>query len=166
MVAYIALGSNLGDREATLRHATAMLQRPGVCVRVVSQFIETAPVGPEGQGPYLNAAAELETILTPHELLAVLMDVERQLGRDRSKEHRWGPRTCDLDLLLYGQTILDTPDLTLPHPRIAERRFVLEPLAAIAPNVVHPVLGKTIGQLLKELTPTRRVVPAARPPYR
>jgi len=150
-VAHIALGSNLGDREGTLRRAVALLRRPDIRVRAVSRFIETQPVGPAGQGPYINAAAELDTTLAPHALLAVLMDVERQLGRDRSREQRWGPRTCDLDLLLVGQTVLDTPDLTLPHPRLHERRFVLEPLAAIAPHAVHPKLGMTIEQLLREL---------------
>jgi len=145
------MGSNLGDREGTLRRAAAMLDRHDVRVRAVSRFIETAPVGPAGQGPYINAAAELETTLTPHGLLAVMMDIERTLGRDRDRGQRWGPRTCDLDLLLFGSAILDTPDLTLPHPRMHERRFVLEPLANIAPDVVHPVLKKTIRQLANRL---------------
>jgi len=145
------MGSNLGNREGTLRRAATMLRRPDVRVRAVSRFVETSPVGPAGQGLYVNAAVEIETTLAPHELLAVLMDVERQLGRDRSREQRWGARTCDLDLLLYGQTVLDTPDLTIPHPRMHQRKFVLEPLNDIAPQAVHPLLGKTITQLLSEL---------------
>jgi 2-amino-4-hydroxy-6-hydroxymethyldihydropteridine diphosphokinase len=149
--AYLALGSNLGDRRANLEAALAAL-RANTAVRVlaVSGFIETEPVGgPPGQGPYLNGAAAVGTDLEPHALLAECKRIEKSLGRRDGP--RWGPRIVDLDILFYGALVLDTPDLTLPHPRLRERRFVLEPLAAIAPDLVDPVTGLTVGELLARL---------------
>lgn len=160
--AYVALGGNLGDRRATLERAVDLLGRtpgvpgrrrgkPGVRVVAVSGFLETAPAGgPPGQPKYLNAAVAIETTLSPAELLAALHRIESALGRDRAAEVRWGPRTCDLDILLMGATVMRTKDLTIPHPRMHERLFVLRPLAQIAPRAVHPVLRKTVRRLLRE----------------
>lgn len=150
---YIALGSNKGDREKTLRQAVMLMDELNdLQVVRLSHWIESAPVGgPAGQGPYLNGVAEIRTSLEPLELLAELLHIEAVLGRDRSREVRWGPRTCDLDILLLGDRVIQTPQLTVPHPRMHERRFVLQPLSEIAPNVVHSVLNKTIIQLLAEL---------------
>ena len=154
--AYIALGSNLGDRGDALMTAVKKLDAvDGVEVRKISQFILTAPVGgPEDQPKYINAAVEIETSLSPAELLTTLHEIECELGRNRAAEQRWGPRTCDLDILLMGETVMETDELTIPHPRMHERRFVLEPLAQIAPDAVHPKLGKTIDELLGELEAT------------
>ena len=152
VTAYIALGANLGKRALTLMRAVKMVDDvPGVEVRRISSLIETRPVGgPEDQRNYINGVVEIRTRLAPRDLLAALQDIETALGRDRAAEQRWGPRTCDLDILLVGETIMDTDDLTLPHPRMCERQFVLAPLAEIAPWAVHPVRGKTASDLLAE----------------
>jgi 2-amino-4-hydroxy-6-hydroxymethyldihydropteridine diphosphokinase len=143
-VAYVGLGANLGDREATIRAAVAQL--PGVVA--VSPLRETDPVGITDQPQFLNGVVALETELPPRELLDVLLAVERGLGRERRE--RWGPRTIDLDLLLYGDEVIDEDGLTVPHPRLRERRFVLEPLADLAPKLVVPGLGG-VEELLAEL---------------
>jgi 3-oxoacyl-[acyl-carrier protein] reductase len=151
VVAYIALGSNLGDREHSIRGALdALGAEPGIEVVRTSALYETEPVGgPAGQGPYLNAVAEVRTGLEPDALLRLLLDVEARLGRVRDVQD--GPRTIDLDLLLYGDLVRDEPDPVVPHPRLHERAFVLRPLAEIAPGVIHPRLGVTAGELLARL---------------
>ena len=150
-IAYIALGSNLGDRRALLHQGLALLgSLPGVDLLRTSSIYETAAVGgPTGQGCYLNAVAEVQTEIEPAPLLQQLLDIEAQLGRVRAE--RDGPRTLDLDLLYYGDQITDQPDLILPHPRLHQRLFVLEPLAEIAPGLVHPRLGKTMAELRADL---------------
>ena len=131
--AYVGLGSNLGDREASLRAAVDLLEAQAELeVVAVSRFRETEPVGLIEQPRFLNGAVALETELSPASLLERLLAIERSLGRDRGAGARWGPRTIDLDLLLYGDEILETPGLTVPHPRLHERRFVLEPLGDAA----------------------------------
>jgi 2-amino-4-hydroxy-6-hydroxymethyldihydropteridine diphosphokinase len=139
--AYIGLGSNLGDRERMLWSALHMLAfNPEVDVVAVSSFRETNPVGFRDQPAFLNAAAAVETELGPRELLGLLLDVERELGRTREGP-RFGPRTIDLDLLLYGDEVVDEPGLTVPHPRLHERAFVLEPLAELDPDLAVPGRG-------------------------
>src|SRR5829696_3695822 len=138
MIAYIALGSNLGDRWATLSAAVRRLRaEPGVRVVGTSAFHETAPVNcPPGSGEFLNAAVAVETDREPHDVLRLLLRIERAFGRVRTEPN--SPRTLDLDLILYGDRVIDTPELTLPHPRMHERAFVLVPLAEVAPDAVHP----------------------------
>jgi 2-amino-4-hydroxy-6-hydroxymethyldihydropteridine diphosphokinase len=143
----IALGSNLGDSRTILDNATQILaQTIGITLKAQSSWYQTAPVGPP-QPDYLNGCALLEVQLTPQELLETLLKIEVQFGRVR--QERWGPRTLDLDLLLFDDLILETPSLQLPHPRMIERAFVLVPLAEIAPNWVEPVSGKAIAQLVQ-----------------
>lgn len=149
-VAYIALGSNVGDREGTLHSAIAALRELG-SVDATSSFYETAPVGLVEQPDFLNAVVALRTALPPQELMTALLRVEQQHGRDRSASVPKGPRTLDLDLLSYGDIVMETPTLMLPHPSLAERRFVLVPLTEFAPQWRHPVSGKTAAILLSEL---------------
>ncbi|MCC3407769.1 MAG: 2-amino-4-hydroxy-6-hydroxymethyldihydropteridine diphosphokinase [Microcoleus sp. PH2017_10_PVI_O_A] len=145
----IALGSNLGDSLATLKSAIATLNNtPEIAVKSHSSWYQTAPVGPP-QPDYINACAILEVALEPQQVLATLLEVEIKFNRIRRE--KWGPRTLDLDLLLYDDLILETPTLTVPHPRMTERAFVLVPLAEIAPDWVHPVTKSAIGQLLKNV---------------
>ena len=144
--AYVGLGANLGPREVTLLRAVDLLAAAdGVEVVAVSQLRETEPVGVVDQPPFLNGAVAIETSLTARELLGVLLETERELGRVRGE--RWGPRTVDLDLLVYGEETVDEPGLRVPHPRLAERRFALEPLADLDPALDVPGLGNVSAAL-------------------
>jgi len=147
----IALGSNLGDRLENLRAGIAqMVAADGVDVDAVSKLYETAPVGgPDEQGPYLNAALVATTTLEAAELLALMHRIEA--SRERERIVHWGPRTLDLDLLVYGDLVSDVPSLQVPHPRQHERRFVLVPVCDVAPDLVHPLLGRTMRELLTDL---------------
>jgi len=145
--AYIALGSNLGERTVNLKTALQRLaQTDRVAIDAVSAVFETAPVGGPEQGSYLNACAAIVTELSPTQLLLAMLDIEEKMGRVR--DVHWGPRIIDLDLLLYGTTIMNTPLLELPHPRLSERDFVLVPLAAIAPDQIIPGLNRTVAMIL------------------
>jgi 2-amino-4-hydroxy-6-hydroxymethyldihydropteridine diphosphokinase len=146
--AAIGLGSNLGDRARHITDAVGSLSQAGSLVRVSSLY-ETAPVGGPEQGPYLNAVAVIETDLPIRDLLMRCLDIEKEHGRERRE--RWGPRTLDLDVLLYGEQVVTGPDLTVPHPRMAERRFVLEPLLEAWPNAVLPD-GTQVSGLLDAVT--------------
>jgi 2-amino-4-hydroxy-6-hydroxymethyldihydropteridine diphosphokinase len=149
-VAAIALGSNLGDREQALQAAISHLRGLGR-ILAVSRFVDTAPVGLLHQPRFLNGALLLETTLPPLVLLRELLAIERRMGRDRATVPAKGPRIIDLDLLLYRDAVLATAELTLPHPAMQERAFVLAPLAEIAPEWVHPVLGTSVAGLLANL---------------
>jgi len=154
---YIGLGSNLGDREGALLSAVAELGKiPGTRVTALSPFYVTDPVGPVEQDSFLNAAARVVTTLDPFELLVQLKRIEREVFRRTPTVH-WGPRTMDLDILIFGSRVIDTDELTVPHPRLSERRFALQPLADIDPRLVHPALGQTVAELLALLPPGERV---------
>ena len=154
-VVYIALGSNVGDRASMLERAMAAMNSAGIRVLRESSFYVTEPVDAPGQAWFLNAVVEAETSLLPLQLLHALLRIERELGRRRITPH--GPRTIDLDILFYGSSVIHSKELQVPHPRLSERRFVLVPLAQIAPEFRHPVLYKSVTQLLAE-TPDRSEV--------
>ncbi len=147
---FIGIGSNVGDRHEYVRLAQRGLgEMPGTRVKALSRIYETQSVGPIPQGEYLNAVAELETPLDPYDLLDGLEAIERETGRvPRDERVKWGPRTLDLDVLLYGNRVISSDELIVPHPLMHERWFVLKPLADIDPAVVHPLLEMTVGQLL------------------
>ena len=147
--AYLALGSNLGDKEANLRRALELLQQRGVEVVKTSSFICTEPYGVTDKPQFLNGVCEVRTSLEPLELLQTLLEIEQEMGRVRLRH--WGERNIDLDLLLYEDVVMDTPELILPHPDMQNRDFVLLPLAEIAPELIHPVLHKNMRELKEEL---------------
>ena len=156
---YLALGSNLGDRRANLEAAIARLA-PAATVTARSAVYETAPMYVTDQPAFLNMALKAETELSPDALLAHLKGIEAELGR-RVGGVRFGPREVDLDILLYGEAVLANASLEVPHPRMAERAFVLRPLADVAAEVRHPVLGRTIAELLAEVPGAETVVKAS-----
>ena len=150
--AYLSLGSNLGDRLRLIQEAVAALTVEAGPVTALSSLYETEPLGFSSPHRFLNVALALETTLSPETLLAVTQHIERDLGRThKSVDGRYADRTIDIDLLFVGDAVLDTPALTLPHPRLHLRRFVLEPLCEIAPDLCHPLLRKSVSQLLAEL---------------
>jgi 2-amino-4-hydroxy-6-hydroxymethyldihydropteridine diphosphokinase len=158
------LGSNLGDRLAHLDAALVLLDRAdGLQMLDCSPVIETPPFGPPGQRHYLNAVCVVACRRTPLALLRLLRRIECSRGRDRVNGQRWGPRTLDLDLLLYADRIIDHPLLTVPHPRLHLRRFVLEPLSLVAPQWQVPTLRKTVQQLLEQLPAGSSVDPSGTP---
>ena len=161
---HLAFGGNVGDVEDTLRSALEEVSLlPGTRVVRVSSLYRTAPEGVTDQPEFLNGAAEVETDQAPGAFLEALLAIERRLGRTR--EVRWGPRTVDLDVVLWEDLVLHSADLEVPHPRMHERAFVLAPLAEIAPQARHPVLGRTVGELLEALGSAAGVRHAGRPAW-
>lgn len=156
-IAYIGLGSNLGERQANITTALKLLHYPpAVQVLRVAPLYSTAPVGDTDQDWFLNTVAEVKTLLSPLELLKTLLAIENQLGRIRTR--RWGPRNIDLDLLLYGNTTMDTTQLTLPHPRMTERAFVMVPLADLNPTLMMPG-NIAVGKLAAKLRVEQQIIP-------
>jgi len=152
---YLSLGSNIGDRAANISRALDAMRQCGVRITRESSLYETEPVEFRDQDWFLNSVVEAETELPPLELMNAALAVERSLGRERRVPK--GPRLIDIDILLYGDSVIHTPDIDIPHPRMAARRFVLVPFAEIAPNALHPVLHKTLADLLND-TPDRSTV--------
>jgi len=154
---YLSLGANIGDRAQNIARAIGALAARGVRVTRQSSLYETEPVDMNSQDWFLNCVVKAETALTPEELMHALLEIERSLGRKRRVLH--GPRTIDIDILLFGSSVVRTTDLEIPHPRMAGRRFVLVPFAEIAPGAQHPVLKKTIAALLSETADRSEVRP-------
>ena len=148
-IAYLSIGSNIGDRESNITNAVQKIKERGILVYDVSPIYETEPYGVEEQPKFLNAAIKISTKFRPEELLEKLLQIEKELGRERKE--RWGPRTLDLDILFYDDLILNEKNLIIPHTDMVNREFVLKPLSDIAPEVVHPVCQKTVLELYNEL---------------
>lgn len=148
-IAYIGIGSNLGNRQENCLHAIELLEEKGIIVKKRSSMHETEPWGVKDQPRFINMTIEIETGLEPKEFLRILKNVERELGREKS--FKWGPRSIDLDILLFDDLVLKEDDLEIPHPFMHERDFVLKPLCEIAPDRIHPVLKKKICDLVQEL---------------
>ena len=157
---YLGLGSNLGDKAAHLRDAFVQLANLGTILKT-SRVYETEPVGDTNQDWFLNCAVALETVLEPDKLLAAIKTIERRLGRTRTRRN--GPRVIDIDILFYDDRVVNTSRLVIPHPRLQDRLFVLQPLMDLDPTFVHPVLTKTIQDLYQGRTWTDKVVPCERP---
>lgn len=165
-VVYVAVGANLGDREATFSAAIGAIEAEAdLLLLSASPVFETDPIGPEGQGAYLNAVVELHVWLGPVELLRRLQSIEIALGRDRSREtSRWGAREIDLDILFFGDRCIDSPGLVIPHAHAHERSFVMAPMAEIASSFVHPKLGRTVGEIARSFADLEGVRAWPRPP--
>ncbi|MCH8290455.1 2-amino-4-hydroxy-6-hydroxymethyldihydropteridine diphosphokinase [Candidatus Poribacteria bacterium] len=162
--AYISFGSNVGDRLVHINQALQYLsEADGILVTKVSSLYETEPVGYEEQDWFLNGVVAVETGLSPRQLLKVLQQIEKRIGRQQRK--RWGPREMDLDLLIFDQRCINTPDLIVPHPEMHQRRFVLIPFAEIAPDTIHPILRQNIRTLLDDLPTEKDVQFFAPPPF-
>jgi len=148
-IVYISIGSNLGDREENCRKTISLLKEKGIAVKKQSSVHETEPWGVKDQPKFINRAIEVEIDKEPEELLGILKEIEKEIGRTETT--KWGPRVIDLDIIFYDDLILKSQDLEIPHPLLHEREFVLEPLCEIAPDKKHPVTGKTVKEMIKNL---------------
>jgi 2-amino-4-hydroxy-6-hydroxymethyldihydropteridine diphosphokinase len=148
-IVYISIGSNLGDREENCRKAIKLLKENGIVVKKQSSMHETEPWGIKDQQKFINMAIEVETDKKPEELLRILKEIEKEIGRTETT--KWGPRVIDLDIIFYDDLILKSQDLEIPHPLLQEREFVLKPLCEIAPDKKHPVTGKTVKEMPEKL---------------